>query len=235
LKPGGYIDVSEYEVLLHCDDGTLSETSYISRYYSLLNEAANKSGQEFRIAAHLDSLLDTAGFAGVHHEVVKLPLGGWAAEKKQKEIGAYMMLCTEHGFEAFGMALLTRVLEMSVSEVEELIKGAKKEVHSRKIHVYNTQYDSFILFPSFPVPSPFYNPRPSDANEFCSGTCTTGRSPRGRWKDEHILPPRFSFDGRFMISLYIFYAMGMEIAPGGGGFRYVLGWPMVCGEGFVAK
>ena len=67
---------------------------------------------------------------------MKLPLGTWPAEKKQKEIGAYVMLLTEDGYEAYGMAFFTRVLEMPIEEVEELIKAAKKESRSRQIHSY---------------------------------------------------------------------------------------------------
>jgi len=140
LKPGGYIDVSEYEMFLLSDDGTLSEDSSLFRFYALLNEASDKIGKEFRIAANLGPLLQAAGFVGTHHESMKLPLGTWPAEKKQKEIGAYLMLCTEDGFESFGMAFLTRVLEMPLTKVEELINIAKKESRSRQIHCYNMQH-----------------------------------------------------------------------------------------------
>jgi Glu-tRNA(Gln) amidotransferase subunit E-like FAD-binding protein len=85
---------------------------------------------------------------------MKLPLGGWAAERKQKEIGAYTALCIEHGYEALGMALLTRVLHMSVAEAGELIRAARKESQNRQIHGYHTQYDSLSLFPSLPSPPP---------------------------------------------------------------------------------
>ena len=136
LKPGGYIDVAEYEATLRSDDGTLAKSSSLLRYYALLNEAAAKIGQEFRIAENLVPFLQDAGFVGIHHQAVKLPLGTWPAEKKQKEIGAYVMLLTEDGFESYGMAFFTRVLEMPIKEVEELIKTAKKESRNRQIHSY---------------------------------------------------------------------------------------------------
>ena len=81
-----------------------------------------------------------AGFDKVNHEEVKLSLGTWPADKKQKDIGAYTLLLTEDGFEAFGMALLTRTLGMDVLEVKELIAGAKKESRSKSVHSYWTQY-----------------------------------------------------------------------------------------------
>ena len=81
-----------------------------------------------------------AGFDKVNHEEVKLSLGTWPADKKQKDIGAYTLLLTEDGFEAFGMALLTRTLGMDVVEVKELIAGAKKESRSKSVHSYWVQY-----------------------------------------------------------------------------------------------
>ena len=75
------------------------------------------------------------GFVGIHHEAMST----WPVEKKQKQIGAYLMLCIEDGFEAIGMAFLTRVLEMPIKEVGELIKAAKKESRSRQIHSCNMQ------------------------------------------------------------------------------------------------
>jgi len=99
-----------------------------------------QKGQEFKIAASLDKFILDTGFNKVNHEQMKLSLGTWPADKKQKEMGAFLLLTTENVFEAFGMALLTRTLGMKIPEVEELIKGAKKESRSKKIHSYLLQY-----------------------------------------------------------------------------------------------
>ena len=45
LKPGGWLDVAEYECRLRCDDGTLPVNSSVNRYYDLVNEAADKLGK----------------------------------------------------------------------------------------------------------------------------------------------------------------------------------------------
>ncbi|KAG0126685.1 S-adenosyl-L-methionine-dependent methyltransferase [Tuber indicum] len=140
LKPGGWLDIAEYECFLRSDDGSLSAESSLFKYYELVNEAADKMGQEFKIAASLDQFILDAGFDKVRHEEMKVPLGTWPADKKQKEIGAFLLLTTEHAFEAFGMALLTRALGMGIPEVQELITAAKRESRSRKIHPYTNQH-----------------------------------------------------------------------------------------------
>ena len=124
---------------LFSDDNTLSKSSSLFRFYALVNEAADKIGQEFRIAAKLDPFLQDAGFAGIHHQAVKIPLGTWPAEKKQKEIGAYSLLCTEDGFDAIGTAFFTKVLEMPLDEAKELFRNAKKESRNRQVHSYCLQ------------------------------------------------------------------------------------------------
>ena len=96
-------------------------------------------GQEFKISASLAKFVLDAGFDKVNHEEMKVPLGTWPADKKQKDIGAFTLLTTEHAFESFGMALFTRTLGMEAPEAMELIEGAKKESRSKKIHSYTLQ------------------------------------------------------------------------------------------------
>lgn len=80
-----------------------------------------------------------AGFDDVHYEMKKCPFGTWPADPKQKEIGAFCLLTAENAFEAFSLALLTRVLEMPIEEVQKLIEGTKKDSRNRKIHSYSKQ------------------------------------------------------------------------------------------------
>lgn len=84
-------------------------------------------------------LIKEAGFEDVRKKTLKMPLGTWPAERKQKEIGAYFLLVAETGFEALGLAFLTRVLGMGREEVEALIQRCKNEVKSRKVHGYIRQ------------------------------------------------------------------------------------------------
>ena len=90
----------------------------------------------------MDKFILDAGFDRVNHEEMKLPLGTWAADKKQKDMGAFALLAVEHGYESFGMAFFTRILGMEVPEAKELIAGAKRESRNKKIHSYATQYAS---------------------------------------------------------------------------------------------
>lgn len=124
---------------IFCDDGSLPPGAEIKQFYDLISEATATTGREFHIAANLLPIIEKVGFVNAHHRVAKMPLGPWAADKKQKEVGAYLLLSTETGFEAFGIRLFTQVLGMSVEEAGALFKAAQKQAANRKIHVYGRQ------------------------------------------------------------------------------------------------
>lgn len=87
----------------------------------------------------LKPLIEEVGFVDVVHQEFKIPLGIWPADKKQKELGAYVMLSAESGFEAFGIGLFTEVWGMSLEEAQALITECKRNGRNRKIHSYSRQ------------------------------------------------------------------------------------------------
>jgi hypothetical protein len=97
------------------------------------------SGRGFSLITKLMPILDETGFVNGSHQKFKVPLGTWPADKKQKEIGAYVLLSGESGFEAFGIDLFTNVLEMSPDESATLIKDCILLARSRNIHSYSMQ------------------------------------------------------------------------------------------------
>lgn len=91
------------------------------------------------MAKFLKPLIEKAGFTNVHHQMAKIPIGPWAADRKQKEMGAYILLSADSGFEAFGIQLFTNVLGMGSEEAQELIQETLRQAKSRKIHSYGLQ------------------------------------------------------------------------------------------------
>jgi hypothetical protein len=152
--------VIDYEMAIHSDDGTTNDKSMaLHRFYDLVSEAAAKnglsscpfssrvgkrgfnsgSGRGFSLVTKLMPILEETGFVNGSHQKFKVPLGTWPADKKQKEIGAYVLLSVESGFEAFGIDLFTNVLEMSPDESATLIKDCILLARSRNIHSYSMQ------------------------------------------------------------------------------------------------
>ncbi|KAL0632401.1 hypothetical protein Q9L58_008724 [Maublancomyces gigas] len=139
LKPGGYIDICELEMHLSSDDGTAHPGLDLSKYCELLNKAAAVLGQDFETITNLKPLIERAGFVNVRHEKMRLPLGTWPVDPKQKIIGAYVLITIESGFEACGLRLLTCVLDMDQASFAVLTERAKKNAYDRNIHGYSWQ------------------------------------------------------------------------------------------------
>lgn len=87
----------------------------------------------------MEPFLQDAGFADIHHENMKVPYGTWPADRKQKEMGAYLLLTADTAFGAFAYGLLTRASGMDIEEVEELVRLARTDSKSRKVHSYTRQ------------------------------------------------------------------------------------------------
>jgi hypothetical protein len=136
LKPGGYIEVVEWaEGRAISDDGTDRGTA-LATWYDRLNEAADKSGRPFTLPAPIKELLPAAGFVNYREEIRPLPMSTWPADKNLKMIGKWYMTSMESIFDAYGLALFTRVLGMDPKEVKEIGAACWKEVVSRKVHTY---------------------------------------------------------------------------------------------------
>lgn len=145
---------------LSSDDGTAHPGLDLSKYCELLNKAAavlgnsrqptflisegitspnTVSGQDFETITNLKPLIERAGFVNVRHEKMRLPLGTWPVDPKQKIIGAYVLITVESGFEACGLRLLTCVLDMDQASFAVLTERAKKNAYDRNIHGYSWQ------------------------------------------------------------------------------------------------
>lgn len=43
-RPGGWVDIAEYEMVCFSDDGSVQESMTLSKFYVLINQAVEKSG-----------------------------------------------------------------------------------------------------------------------------------------------------------------------------------------------
>ncbi|KAI5844349.1 S-adenosyl-L-methionine-dependent methyltransferase [Tricharina praecox] len=138
LKPGGFIEIVEAAAgKLQADDDTYTPQSAIWRYYELVNQAAAKAGRSLQLMnPSIRDLVTTANFGSYKETEMKLPLGTWPSDRKLKEMGAWFALSTQSGFSAYGLALLTRVLNMPSEEVYALFGQCNVEVNSKKVHAY---------------------------------------------------------------------------------------------------
>jgi hypothetical protein len=116
----------------------LTPETALYRFYELVDQASCKAGRFLTLEQPFAELLQGAGFAVMDNTKLKLPLGSWPADKKFKELGLWWGVVARTGFEAYGLALLTRALGMEVDEVKKLTGQCEAEVMGRKVHAYGT-------------------------------------------------------------------------------------------------
>lgn len=70
---------------------------------------------------------------------MKIPLGSWPADPKQKQMGNFLLMNAETAYSAVGLSLMTKVMGMPPDEVNPIMAGCLKDSRSRKIHSYSKQ------------------------------------------------------------------------------------------------
>jgi len=138
------MQLSEYATDVISDDNSYPKECAIRTYLRLMNSAAAKIGRVMNVAHTLKGIAEEVGFTNASQKLVKLPWAPWPSDPKMKELGRFALLNCETSFEAFGLALLTRVHEMSAEEALELCQDARKELRNKRIHIYNLQYAPFF-------------------------------------------------------------------------------------------
>lgn len=82
-------------------------------------------------------MLERTGFVEIQEQIIKVPLSPWPADPHLKDIGRWYNLGLTQGLEAFTLGPLTRTKQWTKVEVDALVSHAKKEICSKKFHVYN--------------------------------------------------------------------------------------------------
>ena len=74
LKPGGYLEVVDWETETKTDDGSLPSDSNLQKWQDDVNGAASQFGRDMRTTLKLKGWVIDAGFADVQEEVSKVKL-----------------------------------------------------------------------------------------------------------------------------------------------------------------
>jgi hypothetical protein len=117
MASGGYIEHTEIDIKLLCDDDTRHPESQIQ---ALADNAAAMSaahGNQFDPAGDMATFMTEAGFVDVKELRFKLPLGWWSADSKYKEIGTFFERYYKTGMQGWLMQVYTKAMGVSVSPV----------------------------------------------------------------------------------------------------------------------
>ncbi|KAJ5458040.1 hypothetical protein N7475_009428 [Penicillium sp. IBT 31633x] len=136
LKPGGWFEAQESETWMFSDDGTLELATKINGWQELLNQASVKFGKPMNIAPRLSQMMAEQGFINITDDVYKCPIGGWAKNRRLKEIGRIGKLGILEVVEPYTLALFTRVLGFSYQDAQEYMEKVRADLLSNSYHLY---------------------------------------------------------------------------------------------------
>lgn len=137
LKPGGYIEQLEISVNMESDDGSLKPGDPLVQFGNLFVQAGQITGQTFTIIDSMKQGIQDAGFVNIHEQVWKVPLGTWAADPKQRELGYWTLYGFETGLEGYALATMIRVLGWSAAEVQVFLAKLRANVRDRNVHSWH--------------------------------------------------------------------------------------------------
>ncbi|CEJ57601.1 hypothetical protein PMG11_06289 [Penicillium brasilianum] len=136
LKPGGWIELQEFEVMLKSDDDTLKLAPTLCEYLRLLHEASEAFQRPMNIAEGHRARLAETGFEKVRDEVYKVPSSSWAGDPVQKQIGRYNLCSLLMAVESYSLALFTRVLGWPNNDTQVFLAGVRKDLKNPQVHSY---------------------------------------------------------------------------------------------------
>lgn len=142
LRPGGYVEVADYEVLPPdllnrgiADEN--SETPYhlptVRKLFLTMMEASFKAGRPLGLFYMHKTFLEDAGFKDVRTTAyVNVPVGQWPEDEEQKRLGKMFLVVLMESLEAHLLRLATkwgdRERVWTEQEVREHIELAKAEI-----------------------------------------------------------------------------------------------------------
>ncbi|KAJ5817017.1 hypothetical protein N7447_009250 [Penicillium robsamsonii] len=136
LRPGGWIELQEFEVMLKSDDDSMCLAPALCEFLERLTQASEAFHRPMNIAeGHWQRLVE-AGFEDVRDEVYKVPSSVWARDPVQKEIGRYNQCSLLMAVESYSLALFTRVLGWSNNDTQVFLAGVRRDIKNPAVHTY---------------------------------------------------------------------------------------------------
>ncbi|CAG8094896.1 unnamed protein product [Penicillium olsonii] len=170
LRPGGWIELCEFEVMLKSDDDSILLAPTLCEFLDHLDQASARFNRPMNIARHHRRQLIEAGFEEVHDDTFKVPSSTWPTDPLNKEIGKYNLCSLLLAVESYSLALFTRVLGWSNERTQVFLAGVRRELKNPNVRSYCTLHVVYGRKPSHHVDhqQPFFWLTYSIAYAFCS-------------------------------------------------------------------
>lgn len=135
-KPGGWVEIQEYETWIRSDDGTIQRAPMLLDWQQKIDEASTRFGRPMNVASSLARWMQEVGFVNVTDDSYKCPVGSWPKSPRLKEIGRVSKITLYEAVEPYTLALFTRVLGWSGEDAQKYVDKVRADLLRPDIHVY---------------------------------------------------------------------------------------------------
>jgi len=129
LKPGGYIEISDFDLAADVLRTPNTPTNpYSSIFVGAIRSAADEAGYP-RGHEHLRaSVLAVAGFVDIRSFEIEVPLGTWPKDARANTLGKMALIALLESLESTSMRPLTKQKGWNADEVRDLCDKVKMEI-----------------------------------------------------------------------------------------------------------
>lgn len=143
LNSGGWVEIADIMFPIRCDDATLPSDSPLNQWSEFMLQASRTLQRPLDGAKSCAAQLADAGFVNIVERVFKWPQYAWPKDPKHKELGMWGLENISGGLQGLSMALFTRGLGWSATELEVFLVGVRKDMKDKGMHVY---YDIYVVY-----------------------------------------------------------------------------------------
>jgi hypothetical protein len=135
LAAGGWAEFQDFDLVFYSQNGPLKQDSNILFWSNQMFHAVRQTNREPHPGPKLERWVRNAGFANVRCKKFTLPIGSWAKQRRQKEIGLLNLAQLLDGLEAFSLRCFCQVLGWERDEVLGLLEKVREEFMDRRAHL----------------------------------------------------------------------------------------------------
>jgi len=136
LRPGGWVEMQEFDVWFRSEEGDLPADSAIAQWQQYLDEASSMFGKQLNSASQLKQKVIEAGFEDVRDDIIKVPIGSWPRDPALKEQGRFLQVQMLDSIEPISLAYCTRILKWTEVRTQVFMAQVRREFMNNRLHLF---------------------------------------------------------------------------------------------------
>lgn len=135
LKPGGFFELHDLQMILKCELYDLDDTtdeSPLPKWAKTMREGIKVLGRDLGpdLEANVE-LMRRIGYVDIVYHPFKVPLGRWPKDKGLKAAGVAQMVALSDGLSSLSVGIFAGVLKWKPEEVEVFLAQVRTDIKAK--------------------------------------------------------------------------------------------------------